>query len=97
MSNLSIQKQDVYFLINRCHHYRKSQLGFVIEDQSTMSSISPFNSVGSLSSMLSVNGANNNIIHKSSKNKFNQGKKKNHASETDFRVKYKTEVEKSLM
>jgi len=42
--------------------------------------------------MVSANGVNNNPAHKSSKTKFNQGKKKAHPSETDFRVKYKTEV-----
>jgi hypothetical protein len=71
-----------------CQNYKKSKLGFVHEDQSTVSSLSPFNSMSSLSSM-------NGVTHSKSKTKFNGGNKKkvnNSPAETDFRVKYKTEV-----
>jgi len=69
--------------------YKKTTLAYVYEDQSTMSSFSAFNSMGSMSSM---NGNMHNS-YKNSKNKFFGSKKKNlNPGETDFRVKYKTEV-----
>jgi len=70
--------------------YKKSNLTYIYEDQSTMSSFSAFNSMSSMSSM---NGVCHNSYKCSSKNKFFVPKKKVMIpGETDFRVKYKTEV-----
>lgn len=71
-----------------CYHSIKPHMGHVYEEQSTMTSLSPYNSHGSLSSLVSMG----NYPH-TKKTKFYGGKKKaSNLGETDFRVKYKTEV-----
>lgn len=66
----------------------KRVMSHVYEEQSTMTSLSPYGSMGSLSSMVSMGNYPCN-----KKTKFYAAKKKCiPTGETDFRVKYKTEV-----
>jgi hypothetical protein len=73
------------------YYQRKTKMSYAYEDQSTMASLSALNSVNSFSSGVSVSGTNYN--NNKSKTKFNpNNKKKVNPGETDFRMKYKTEV-----